>query len=1012
MPVDLPSTLPPIWTPTGPSLTNLATNPSWETPKVSPIEEVRRNLAYDPRAVQTPLDGKFMFSGRWFGGAATGTTTVGVAGVGPIGGPSTFVRKQWDTITDPNSIQDVSFTIATGNGTAAVPVTPGDVFMLSFWFRTSWQAGGPDNSIFATFYDAAGVVLPGVSAHFEGPNQPFPAPNEWSRISQSIVIPPTAAFMQVWHNFYTNTSPPLVGDTLDATGLLAEKSTALLPYFDGGAPVKFRRNAFPDPNVPPGGSWSPITPAGGAAVLSHETADPHTPGLNYLRDTVTTAAPGTVRIDGYQQTRITGEVTMSLWIRSSASKAFTLNVVANGPGGAYDLIQSPPTAYPENEWARVILTFDVPGDTTHLSFRYIWTEDAANILGFTGDIAEILVENYPVAEDWFDGNHGIPPLAAGWEGTPEFSPSYLGDPDFDFAWVGTPDASESTLTGVAPVNTDQANLARPIQASSWAKSGEFSIRLVPYGPQNTEGWAILAGDPGAGLTGRGITFEPGKTYTALITLRVLTPSAGTNPNQRFLQFVSNNVAGWGGAQYVATPQSPNEPGEYEHRLTFTVPLDAVNGGLRFASGSGDGNDIWLDDFLLVEGTYAGPYFDGNTSDDIGPGYDFAWSGAANASTSIATTLVATPPNPADYLFNPNNPRPRGILTSHRLSTFLFELLNQDDESQGVMDDIMDSSATLTWDVDGKIKGGGSIEVADMGHGFDWLKSRLRVTRFVNGVAWGRGIWVPTLPTAKWASDHRYWTIELHDKLVVLDQDAIAEGYALPEGTNVIDTVRLIIESTGESAGSITASDKVTNSEMFWEAGTTKLTIINNLLDANGYYTLRTGDNGEYITEPYVPPNQRAIRYDFVDGENSIYIDTFEVAQDIFFIPNRVVAIQQGDDETEGMVGVAENVDPDSPYSFPNVGRWIVDVQTGVEAFDQEAIDTYAYSRLVDLSNPSATISIQVAPIPLNIYDAVTFRSEPAGIEGRFVVDRLSEDLTPTGLMKVTLRKIVELVVEQ
>lgn len=472
-----------------------------------------------------------------------------------------------------------------------------------------------------------------------------------------------------------------------------------------------------------------------------------------------------------------------------------------------------------------------------------------------------------------------------------------------------------------------------------------------------------------------------------------------------------------GVDVSAGPAQALVPGEW-NTLTATLASPATalaTGGLvQVVTGQAVAiGEVWMaSSAITTAGTDLVAYFDGGMPDDAGPGFEYLWTGAENASTSTATTLVATAPDPSTFLFSPNSPRPRGVLTSHRLSTFLFEMLNSDDQPQGVMDDIMDSSATLTWDVDGKIKGGGSIEVADMGHGFDWLTSRLKVTRIVNGLAWGRGIWIPTLPTAKWESDHRYWTLELHDKLVLLDQDAIAEGYVLPEGVNVIDTVRAIIESTGEQAGAITASDKVTNAEMFWEAGTTKLTIINNLLDANGYYTLRTGDNGEYITEPYIPPNKRPIRYDFVDGENSIYIDTFEVAQDIFFIPNRVIAIQQGDDENEGMVGIAENVDPDSPFSFVNVGRWIVDVQTGVEAFDQEAIDTYAYSRLVDLSNPSATVSIQVAPVPLNIYDAVTFRSEPAGIEGRFVVDRMSEDLTATGLMKVTLRKIVELVVEQ
>jgi hypothetical protein len=124
-------------------------------------------------------------------------------------------------------------------------------------------------------------------------------------------------------------------------------------------------------------------------------------------------------------------------------------------------------------------------------------------------------------------------------------------------------------------------------------------------------------------------------------------------------------------------------------------------------------------FIEERADYA-PYFDGDTLDDSGPGYDYLWTGAPNASTSTATTLVSTPADVYNYLFPAQVPKPDGDLSTHRTTTVLYDLLNTDDELLGPLVPVLDAEGTLTFDVDGRIKGGGSIGVADDGSKIDWV----------------------------------------------------------------------------------------------------------------------------------------------------------------------------------------------------------------------------------------------------------------------------------------------------
>jgi hypothetical protein len=190
---------------------------------------------------------------------------------------------------------------------------------------------------------------------------------------------------------------------------------------------------------------------------------------------------------------------------------------------------------------------------------------------------------------------------------PVFDGSTPAAGDFTYSWVGTADNSASLLKGtsVASATAVQTNQNYAIQSSDWAVNyGGKSIRVIPTVSNSNNTWVAPGGDSGAMRLG----MVAGKTYTALAKLRISTTQTGTlNSAARSLRVLRE-----GFSSFAATTASPNLPGVYEHRLTFTVPSDATQAFIRLYNGASVNNgDVWWDDFLLVEGNYTGPYFDGS-----------------------------------------------------------------------------------------------------------------------------------------------------------------------------------------------------------------------------------------------------------------------------------------------------------------------------------------------------------------------------------------------------------------
>ncbi|QWW20124.1 hypothetical protein I6B53_03235 [Schaalia sp. 19OD2882] len=344
------------------------------------------------------------------------------------------------------------------------------------------------------------------------------------------------------------------------------------------------------------------------------------------------------------------------------------------------------------------------------------------------------------------------------------------------------------------------------------------------------------------------------------------------------------------------------------------------------------------------------------------------------------------------------------LTGHRVAGFTVTLLDADEQEKGLLDGVTGGDVTLSAAT--RLRASGTLQVDEVGQQIDWGTDRVRIDYEANGQAWPIGVFLLSAPTQSFEDGMVSRRVELLGKLAVIDQDATVSTLSLASGTRVTDAVRQILAEAGETRMAVTDSPETLKSQMVWDPGTSKLTVINDLLDAIGYWALSPDGAGVLQVRPYVRPAARPQSWTFAEGEQAVHSAKWDLEQDLADVPNRVVLVGQGSDDKPALVGVASNEDPDSPFGFPARGRWVTRTETGVEASSQEVIDSLARRRLIDASTPVATIRMTHMPLPLSPNDLVTW--DTGGHKARATIHEIAYGLDPTALCRTTLKEVVDL----
>lgn len=171
------------------------------------------------------------------------------------------------------------------------------------------------------------------------------------------------------------------------------------------------------------------------------------------------------------------------------------------------------------------------------------------------------------------------------------------------------------------LNTIANQLVTSSRSTVWATHGNYSIEITPTGASNDT--AVAIGGNGGGMR---LSLQQGKTYT--ITARVYLPAPLTGTlaggSRRIIMFQRTATASYWS---ISSNSPPNTAGEHQVSLTFTVHSAATEAFVRLYHGGASGSGtVHFDSIMLVEGSSAIPYADGNTS-------GWTWTGTADNSAS-------------------------------------------------------------------------------------------------------------------------------------------------------------------------------------------------------------------------------------------------------------------------------------------------------------------------------------------------------------------------------------------
>ena len=367
----------------------------------------------------------------------------------------------------------------------------------------------------------------------------------------------------------------------------------------------------------------------------------------------------------------------------------------------------------------------------------------------------------------------------------------------------------------------------------------------------------------------------------------------------------------------------------------------------------------------------------------------------------------------------------GLFAPYRVEKYTAFLLNESDEIVGELGTI--SGGTFTTSTDARIKSSAKIDVVTKEPIMQWAGVRVKLFAHVNDLSWPLGVFIPSSPTQKHTATGVVTSVELLDKLTILDHDLIDASLSVPAGTDLIGFITEMIENAGESHVRIVKENHVNKKPYTWDAGTPKLTVINDILDSAGYFSLSADPDGYLTTQPYLVPKERPIAWEISQGELSMFSPEFTHTWDLDGIPNKIVYIAQstgyvtlnaatsGDPnktvevKIEGtttappMVAVATNEDPDSPFSYQARGRWIVETSNDVKAENQDILNKKAQRRLDNALDPMESVELRHAIIPARLNQLAHFRTRDYDFVAS--VRKMEISFSPGELMTLKLRKV-------
>lgn len=247
----------------------------------------------------------------------------------------------------------------------------------------------------------------------------------------------------------------------------------------------------------------------------------------------------------------------------------------------------------------------------------------------------------------------------------------------------------------------------------------------------------------------------------------------------------------------------------------------------------------------------------------------------------------------------------------------------------------------------------------------------------------------------------------YDFGILLQSDRIDERLYIPAGalyTNQIEKhVRKLLKNVEVQGANATVK---IDSE--YEIGTSRITIVNDLLKAINYSPVHFDQNGTAICAKYVFPEAKKTELKYITDKDSIINDGIERGSDIFDIPNKFIRYTENS-EGNYLKSVFENNNPDSILSIAQRGRTIADIESVGDIASQEELNLYTKRIAIEKSQAIETVTFKSVNVPLHDYRNCLFlECREMEISGKYIEYAWEMELEVGGSMLHKCKKVVSL----
>jgi hypothetical protein len=248
---------------------------------------------------------------------------------------------------------------------------------------------------------------------------------------------------------------------------------------------------------------------------------------------------------------------------------------------------------------------------------------------------------------------------------------------------------------------------------------------------------------------------------------------------------------------------------------------------------------------------------------------------------------------------------------------------------------------------------------------DRIKPYIRLTMPDGGqVSWPQGVFLLSSPDRVLSPDTSVArTVTAYDQTVLLQGDSVSDRYSLAVGTKYTDAIATAVAGYG-FATNIVASSKTLPVAIDWAGGTSKLTIVNDLLAAINYRAAWFNEDGVFQAVPYVLPDTVVPGYTYGTDATSTIVGDITHSLDLFNVPNRWVLVVSEPDRPV-LTSTYTNTSASSPTSTVSRGQTIPKYDNGQTAADQATLDDLAARMAFEDSQVYETVGFSTALMPFH-----------------------------------------------